>query len=217
MRILTLPTFESESVIGRKAKPIKIRQGAIDHEVVNVVSRERIHDRIHAFGHRVLDPILKDADTTFVPILSGAMTFYADVSRMAAEDAHVELMPVLARSYGKDRVPGSVFVGKESIQPDMIHGRNVVVFDDVLDTGRTVSEVVKVLEPFDPKRIVTVFLLRKKHPYTIDIVPNYWLFEVHSESWVFGYGMDLAGRFRHLRYVADANRELYDRDGRPMY
>jgi hypoxanthine phosphoribosyltransferase len=184
---------------------------------MNIIHRDEIIERSHAFSERVLCSLLHNVDATFVPILNGAINFYVSLSQMVNEGSHVELMPLPAQSYGAGFTSQGVHVSRDLIIPEKIRDRTVVLVDDVLDTGRTVIEARRVLELYKPKRIVTVFLVRKMHRTKPPLNPDYWLFEVHSESWVYGFGMDLAEKYRHLRFICDAKEELYDSQGRPKY
>ena len=92
-----------------------------------------------------------------------------------------------------------------------------MIIDDILETGSTVSKVIENLQPYNPARIITVFLLRKPRAQELEFAVNYYLFDVHPESWVFGFGMDLAERYRHLRFICDDRTELYRTNGTPRY
>ncbi len=212
-----LPSFSSTSVIGRKAKRITLDCNDEHREAMNIIHKEEIKDRICDFAERVANPILHGVDATIVPILNGAINFYAELSHCITEASHVELMPVSVRSYGIGELSQEVIVNKEMIREEKVANRIIILIDDVLETGATAAEMKCLLESYGAKEVISVFLVRKMRKETQAIDPNYWLFEVHPESWIFGYGMDMAEKFRHLRFICDNKMHLYDSDGRPKY
>jgi len=212
-----LPPFASLSLVGRKAKPNLLIGHGETPRTFNIITKDEINDRTYSFCDKVLNPLLTGADATFVPVLNGAINFYSTISHMVNEGSHVELMPVHARSYGSGRKGGPVFISQDLIIPEKIKNRTLIVLDDVLETGKTVSELLRLLIPHQPARIVTVFLLRNGQQTPIGFQPDYWLFDISPESWVFGFGMDLAEKYRHLKYICDDNDTLYRYDGSPRY
>jgi hypoxanthine phosphoribosyltransferase len=214
---MVLPPFTTTSVVGKKAERISLDSNGASRSVYKIISETLLNERIRAFSEQVLAPILDDGDVTMVPLLNGAMRFYNELSRYIVDGSTVELMALPTRSYGVERTSGGVVVGDNAIVADRIRGRTVMVLDDILDTGKTIAEVTRLIEVHEPRRIITVFLLRKLNAQTVPFDPDYCLFNVHRESWVFGFGMDLEEKYRHLSCVCDDNLQLYDRHGVPHY
>jgi hypoxanthine phosphoribosyltransferase len=94
-----------------------------------------------------------------------------------------------------------------------IKDRLVIVWDDILDTGKTAAALIPLIREHEPSRIITVFLLRKVDGQTTPVSADYCLFDISHKSWVFGYGLDLTEEYRGVPHVCDANLKLYHPDG----
>ena len=208
-----LPSYPPISLIARKAVAIELKNSDEQRSAFKIIHEEEMLKRIKDYCDRVLNPVLSGVDATIVPIMNGALNICSNIISEVDEASHMELMTVSARSYGRSRQSDGVYVSQDSIIPEKIKNRTLVVIDDVLDTGKTMAEVLRQLEEHKPKQIITVFLIRKMNGSKPLFSPDYCLYEVHSDSWVFGYGMDLGEKYRHLKFVCDANINLYNRDG----
>ena len=82
-----------------------------------------------------------------------------------------------------------------------INGRNILLLDDILDSGNTLSRLKEDLEKQNPKEMKTAVLLRKQECQVIPFVPDYCCFEI-PDVFVVGYGLDYDNRYRNLPYVA---------------
>jgi hypoxanthine phosphoribosyltransferase len=215
--IMKSPNFNFVRVNGRKGKPTILDGDSDGKRVINIIPKDEILDNIKNFGHQVLRPIIQNTNATFVPILNGAMPFYVALSHTVDDSSNVEVMPVQASSYGKETTSEKVRVSHDLIIPEKIKGRTLILVDDILETGKTISEVKRLVEVHDPARVITVFLLRKDRGEVLDFRPDYWLFDINPSSWVFGFGMDLEEKYRHLRYICDDRLSLYKSDGSPNY
>ena len=148
----------------------------------------------------IADEITKDyrgETVTFVCILSGASIFYADLVRELDIDARFEFMSV--SSYGS----GTVSSGEVKILKDMNHpiaGKNVVLVEDIIDTGITLSYLKRVLEQREPKSLKICTILDKPSRRKVELKGDYVGFEIPDE-FVIGYGLDYDGRYRTLKDV----------------
>lgn len=139
-----------------------------------------------------------DEPVLLVGVLKGAMHFVSDLGRTLRCETMVDFMQV--SSYGGEKTSS----GSVQIRKDLdinIEGLNVILVEDIVDTGTTVSFVRKMLETRNPKSIRVAALLnkpsgRKTHPEI-----EYIGFEIPDE-FVVGYGLDHAERFRNLPYIA---------------
>ncbi|HNZ39648.1 MAG TPA: hypoxanthine phosphoribosyltransferase [Candidatus Latescibacteria bacterium] len=127
-------------------------------------------------------------------VLKGAFMFLADLVRAVSIPIVVDF--VRAASYGSGRV-SSGDVRIEPIAWPYGEGRDVLVVEDVLDTGKTLDAVVRALEGFRPRSVKTLALLRKPEAkWPVDYVG----FEI-EDRFVVGYGLDDAGKWRQLPYI----------------
>ncbi|MBP5405048.1 MAG: hypoxanthine phosphoribosyltransferase [Clostridia bacterium] len=134
---------------------------------------------------------------TFICILSGASVFFADLIREVDLDVRFEFMSV--SSYGA----GTVSSGEVKILKDVNHpiaGQNVIIVEDIIDSGCTLSYLKRVLEQRDPKSIKICTILDKPSRRKVEFTGDYVGFEIPDE-FVIGYGLDFDGRYRNLKDV----------------
>jgi hypoxanthine phosphoribosyltransferase len=133
---------------------------------------------------------------TVIAVLTGSIIFLADLIRKLDMPLRVDL--IQARSYlGTER-------GSLSINPDMlpdVADRDVLVIDDIFDTGHTLVEVLTVLRKLRPRSLRTAVLVLKQGKQQVDVRPDYVGFEI-PDVFVVGYGLDYNDAYRNLPYVA---------------
>ena len=133
-------------------------------------------------------------------VLHGAFIFAADLSRTLATAYQVESLALA--SYDGRESSGQVQVVKD-LGCD-IAGRDVLIVEDIVDTGRTVAAALALLESRSPRSIEVVTLLDKPSRRVMEATPRWVGFEI-EDIFVVGYGLDLDGRFRGLPYIANAD------------
>ncbi|MCX7623882.1 MAG: hypoxanthine phosphoribosyltransferase [Thermomicrobium sp.] len=133
-----------------------------------------------------------------VGVLTGAFVFMADLIRHLPIDLDVDFMAV--SSYGQATVTsGVVRIIKDLDRP--IEGRDVLLVEDIVDSGLTLQYLLDVLRRRNPRSLRVVVLLRKQKPQAIEVPVDWVGFEIPDE-FVVGYGLDAAGRFRNLPFIA---------------
>jgi hypoxanthine phosphoribosyltransferase len=135
---------------------------------------------------------------TIVGVLIGSIVLLADLIRLLEMPIRVEL--VQARSYRGGTRPGPMVISTDLLS-DGIQGRDVLLVDDIFDTGHTLVEVLAQLLPHQPASIRTAVLMRKIGRSEVAVQPDDIVFEIPDE-FVVGYGLDYEDRFRNLPYVA---------------
>ena len=139
----------------------------------------------------------KGETVVLICILSGASIFFADLVRELDLDVRFEFMSV--SSYGA----GTVSSGEVKILKDVNHpisGQNVIIVEDIIDSGCTLSFLKRVLEQRSPKSIRVCTILDKPSRRKVDFKGDYVGFEIPDE-FVVGYGLDYDSRFRNLKDV----------------
>lgn len=169
-----------------------------------IISREEIHDRVAKLGDEITrdyvgEPVL------LIAVLRGAALFVADLAREIALPLELDFMAV--SSYGSStKSSGVVRIIKDL--DEGIEGRNVLVVEDILDTGLTLKYLLKNLASRKPKSLEVVTLLSKQGKQRVPIDCKYVGFEVPDE-FVVGYGLDYAERYRNLPYIGVLKPEVY--------
>jgi len=135
---------------------------------------------------------------TVVPVLKGSILFAADLVRRLP--LPLEMAFVAAESYGRGTSPGELRVDLFPTDGE-IHGRDVLLVDDIVDSGRTLARLVQELYVRGAREVKTCVLLDKPSRREVDLRPDWRCFEV-EDVFVVGYGLDLCGRYRNLPFVA---------------
>jgi hypoxanthine phosphoribosyltransferase len=130
--------------------------------------------------------------------LTGSLIFLSDLVRQL--DLPVRIGLLQASSYrGPTRSPGELHVGPELL-PD-VRGRHVLLLDDILDTGRTLSHLVTHLNKLSTSSVRVAVLLRKIGRQQVPLEPDYCGFDIPN-VFVVGYGLDFNDEYRHLPHIA---------------
>lgn len=162
-----------------------------------LLNADQIADRVRVLGQSVSRD-WGNQPLTVIGVLHGSVIFVADLIRAIATPHQLGF--VLASSYrGTATRPAQLQLHLETL-PDLA-GKNVLLVDDILDTGRTLSALKDRLLERNPLAVRTAVLLWKKMRTETDLVPDYFGFEIPDE-FVVGYGLDYNGDFRHLPYIA---------------
>lgn len=143
-------------------------------------------------------------DLLVVALLTGTVPFLADLIRHIALPMRLDFMGV--SSYGNNTAPGELVFTKE-LRLEACD-RDVLLVDDILDTGRTLRAVIDKLKALQPRSLKTCVLLEKKSRRTETIPADYIGFEAPDE-FVIGYGLDYAERYRNLPFIGVLKPEVY--------
>ena len=178
-------------------------------------SEQAIHERVAQIGQQITEDYRDvafaetphgDPAILMVSVLRGAAIYMSDLARQV--DLPFEMDYMAVSSYGNGvKSSGVVRILKDL--SSQIEGRNVVIAEDVLDSGLTLTYLLKTLKARNPKSIEVATLLRKKTRAQAKIDCAYVGFECHDE-FIVGYGLDYAERYRNLPYIGVLKPELYN-------
>jgi hypoxanthine phosphoribosyltransferase len=143
----------------------------------------------------------KDESLIAVCVLKGSFVFYSDLIRCIESDIKTDFIG--CSSYGNS----SKSSGEVKLTLDLsnsIEGKNVLLVEDIVDTGLTMSFLTKTLAARNPKRILSASLLLKPDALKVDYKPDFVGFSISNE-FVVGYGLDYQGYYRNLPYIAQVN------------
>jgi hypoxanthine phosphoribosyltransferase len=143
-------------------------------------------------------------DMAIVSLLNGTVMFLGDLIRQLSLPLRLDFMGV--SSYGAGTESGELVFTKE-LRLD-VRGRDVLLVDDILDTGRTLSRVIPKLRALKPRTIKTAVLLDKPSRRTEKVHADYVGFEI-PDVFVVGYGLDFAERYRNLPFVGVLHPHIY--------
>ena len=177
----------------------------MDQDILKVLlSEEEIKARVQELGDRLYDRF-KDKNPMFVGVLNGCFIFMADLFREVTIHGSVDFMAV--SSYGNGTsTTGAVKINKDLSQD--IENRDVIIVEDILDSGITLSYLTKYLQNRKPSSICIATLLDKPARRRADVQAKYVGFTV-PDAFVVGYGLDYAEKYRNLPYIGILKPEVY--------
>lgn len=159
--------------------------------------------RIATLG-REIERDFHGRELVVVALLNGTVMFIGDLLRQLSQPLRLDFMGV--SSYGKGTESGDLVFTKE-LRLD-VRGRDVLLVDDILDTGRTVRRVLEKLRLLGPRRIKVCVLLDKPSRRVENVKPDYVGFQI-PDAFVVGYGLDYAEKYRNLPFVGVLKPEMY--------
>jgi hypoxanthine phosphoribosyltransferase len=176
-----------------------------------IVSAEQIREKIPELAKQVSADYAGVAEgLLLVCVLKGAVMFMADFARALGRfGPPVELEFMAVSSYGQGATSSGVVRILKDLDRD-VTGRHVVVVEDIVDSGLTLSWLMKYLASRSPASIEVVALFRKPDAVKVTVPVKYVGFDIPSE-FVVGYGLDFAERYRELPYVGVLRPEVYAR------
>ncbi|AQU77861.1 MULTISPECIES: hypoxanthine phosphoribosyltransferase [Planococcus] len=169
-----------------------------------LISEEQLQDKARELG-AILTEDYKDKYPLAIGVLKGAMPFMGDL--MKRIDGFVEMDFMDVSSYGN----ATVSSGEVKIVKDLnasVEGRDLLIIEDIIDSGKTLSYLVDLFKYRKAKSIKIVTLLDKPTGRKVDLKADYVGFEV-PDAFVVGYGLDFAERYRNLPYIGVLKPSIY--------
>ena len=162
-----------------------------------LIETEIIHEQVKLLGEQIAAEY-ENRPLTILGILTGSIVFLADLIRHIEIPLRVGL--IQASSYrGKTTEAGELSINTE-LFPD-IENRDVVLIDDIFDTGITLASIIELIKDKNPASLKSAVLLWKEERQKVDLIPDYHCFQIPNE-FVVGYGLDYNDDYRHLPYIA---------------
>jgi len=168
-------------------------------------TEEQLKARVKELAAQIRKDLLGE-DLLTVGVLRGAVMFYADLIRELEMPVHMNFMSV--SSYGAS----SVSSGAVRIQYDLeedISGKNVLIVEDIVDSGLTLQYLTKTLKSRNPAVLKTCCLFDKPERRRVAFKADYVGFEV-PDVFIVGYGLDYAEKYRNLKYIGELKPEIYE-------
>ncbi len=170
-----------------------------------LVTEEQLKEVNERLGAKITEDF-KDKNLLVVGILKGSIYFMTDLTRYI--DLPLKLDFLAVSSYGG----GTSSSGAVKILKDIdinLEGYDILLVEDILDSGRTLHYVCEMLKTRKPKSVSIVTLLDKPERRVVDLTPDYVGCQVPDE-FVVGYGLDYDPKYRNLPYIGSLKREIYE-------
>ena len=169
-------------------------------------TEEAIREKVKELG-AAISKDYEGRNPLVICVLKGAFIFMADLAKNITVPIELDFMAV--SSYGNAaRSSGEVKIIKDLDQS--VEGRDVLIVEDIIDSGLTLSYLIDVLERRNALSVRVVALFDKPARRNVDIVPDYVGFQI-PDAFVVGYGLDYAEKYRNLPYVGILKPEVYAR------
>jgi hypoxanthine phosphoribosyltransferase len=170
---------------------------SVPHVASVLITAERLDRRVREMAAAIEADSPGEGPIHLVTVLKGGFVFFADLVRCMGSRVTLDFMAV--SSYGK----GTSSTGEVRLLKDLdthIEGRDVVIVEDIVDTGLTLTYLQDILRARGPKRLRTACLLSKPSRRQVAVSVDYTGFEI-DDRFVVGYGLDHDERFRNLPYI----------------
>jgi len=174
-----------------------VSQSELERAVGEIlIDAERLQARIHELGEEITADYA-GRELLLVGVLKGAVFFMADLMRSIDVPCEIDFMAI--SSYGASTDSSGVVRILKDLDIN-IEGRHVLVIEDIIDSGLTLSYLIRNLESREPASLAVCALLTKPDRREIEVDVRYTGFEIPNR-FVIGYGLDFAERYRNLPYV----------------
>jgi len=162
-----------------------------------LLSKEELHDGVTRMADEIA-ACYADRQLTIIGVLTGSVVLMADLIRMI--DLPMRVGVLQASSYrGATTTRGDLVINSDLMLD--VSGRDVLLVDDIFDTGHTLKRVLDKMHDFGPASLRSAVLLRKKARQEVEYDPDFVAFDIPDE-FVVGYGLDFEDMYRNLPYLA---------------
>lgn len=169
-----------------------------------LLSSDQVHERVCELAEQI-DADYAGRDLLMVGVLNGAMMVMSDLTRAMKSHCRIDWMAI--SSYGSGTKSSGVVRILKDLTTD-ITGRDVMIVEDIIDTGLTLSYLIQNLRSREPASIEVMTMFRKPDAITSAVDVRYVGFDIPTE-FVVGYGLDFDGRYRNLKDVATLAPHVY--------
>ena len=161
-----------------------------------LISKEKLNERIKEIAH-IIEKDYKGEEVTFVSVLKGAVFFTVDLMKHYDGDCILDVVRV--SSYSGENSTGKIEL-KIPLKREHIKDKNIIIVEDIVDTGRTFKYLVNYIKRMQPKSVKTCVMLDKPSRRVVEFHPDYTGFEI-EDLFVIGYGLDFDEKYRNLPYI----------------
>ena len=164
-----------------------------------LINESNLDKRIEELAKEIMGDY-KDEDLVFVGVLKGAAVFMIELAKKIKNSVEFEFIQV--ESYQGTESTGKIKLKQDLI--DKIEGRNIIIIEDIVDTGRTLEYLREYIKKHNPKSVKVCTLLSKPSRRIVELNIDYIGFSIPDE-FVIGFGMDYDQKYRNLPYIAKMN------------
>jgi hypoxanthine phosphoribosyltransferase len=163
-----------------------------------LIDSESLHRRIAELGKEISHDYADSPNLLLICILKGGVMFLTDLCRQIDVPHEIDFMAASSYGVGKRKSGGDVRIEMDVRSP--ITGRDVLIVEDIIDSGHTLNFVIDTLKARHPKSLSLCALLNKQSRRVVELTVDYLGFEIENK-FVFGYGLDLDEKYRNLDFI----------------
>ena len=178
-----------------------------DYLLETLISEKDLNNRIAELGEEISRDYKESKDLLLVCILRGAVIFLTDLSRKISVPHAIDFMAISSYGAGSRSTSGVVRITMDLTTN--ISNKDVLIVEDIIDSGNTMSYVLELLSTRKPKSIKVCALLDKAERREVDVPISYIGFKIPNK-FVYGYGLDLDEYFRNLPFIGVVDLKKYD-------
>lgn len=167
-------------------------------EIQVLISQEELHKRTKELAAELSD-VYRGKVIHMICVLKGGVMFMSDLSKEIDEDVPVTMDFMAVSSYGNETSSSGIVKIIKDLD-ETIEDKDVLIVEDIIDSGRTLSYLVQILKDRNPKSIKICTLLDKPDRRVVDVDVSYVGFEI-PDLFVLGYGLDYMQKYRNLPYI----------------
>jgi hypoxanthine phosphoribosyltransferase len=180
----------------------------LERDIAEVlITSEQIQAKVAELGARI-SADYREREVTLVSVLKGSLPFMADLMRSIRVPVTIDLMEVSSYGGASTETTGLVRILKDLSSP--IEGREVLIVEDIIDTGLTLNYLIRYLNGKNPSSLRICTLLDKPARRLVEIPIDYLGFEI-PDRFVVGYGLDYGEHYRNLPFIGVLRPEVYAR------
>ena len=168
-------------------------------------SGENIEKRCNELAKQIFQDY-KGKEVAFVSVLNGSFMFASELIKRYKGDCSIDFIQV--STYGEGTCTSGKFNIKKALSLN-IEGKDVVIVEDIIDTGFTIVNLIDYLNTFKPASVKVCTMIDKPHRRTHKVKSDYVAFTLDKEYFIVGYGLDYAQKYRNLPYIGILKEELY--------
>lgn len=181
-----------------------------------LIDRQRIAERVRAVAAELVEDLAHDSpsedelDLTIIPVLTGSLIFLADLIRQLPLRMRIHLVSISSYPGVSTSSKGTTIREGLTDLPESLRGHHVLVVDDILDSGKTLTLVRDLLEEYEPASLRTCVLLRKQRESAMAFPVDYVCFDI-PDQFIVGYGLDFNDYYRNLPDIVTLRPEVIAR------
>lgn len=170
-----------------------------------LIDEESINKRVAELGEKISEDY-KGKEIIFISVLNGSFMFTADLLKKVTVDSSVDFIQV--STYGNNTSSSGKFLLKKDLTLD-IEGKDVIIIEDIIDSGYTISKLVDYLKEKNPASVKIATFIDKPARRQQNVVAQYVGFVIEEDYFIVGYGLDFSQKYRDLPYVGVLKEHIY--------